>query len=123
MLIALKEKGIKIGLISNCFSEEAYQIRKSILIPYFDVVCLSYEVGMKKPQSEIFEKCIKELLVEARDCLYVGDGGSYELEAASSVGMEAVQAVWYYKKEMGALFEFKNEFNKVDKPLDIINSI
>ena len=36
MLKGLKERGIKIGLISNCFSEEAEVIRNSVLFPYFD---------------------------------------------------------------------------------------
>lgn len=34
MLQALKEKKIKIGLISNCYSEEAVLIRESQLFPY-----------------------------------------------------------------------------------------
>lgn len=41
MLRILKEKQIKIGLISNCFSEEVSAIKNSILFPYFDVSCLS----------------------------------------------------------------------------------
>lgn len=35
MLRALKKKGIMIGLISNCFSEESMVIKKSILYPFF----------------------------------------------------------------------------------------
>ncbi len=40
MLSALKENGVKVGIISNCFTEEAEAIRKSILMPYVDVACL-----------------------------------------------------------------------------------
>lgn len=36
MLSALKKKDIRIGLISNCFSEEAMVIKKSILYPYVE---------------------------------------------------------------------------------------
>ena len=45
MLKALKEKGILIGLISNCFSEEAMVIKKSVLYPFFDAACLSFDEG------------------------------------------------------------------------------
>ncbi len=95
MLEKLKEKGILIGLISNCFSEEAEVIKKSILYPYFHASCLSYEEGLQKPDSAIFQRCMERLQVEAEECLYVGDGGSGELEAAQKIGMKAVQAVWY----------------------------
>ena len=40
MLQALKAQGVSIGLISNCYQEEAIRIRKSDLFPYFDAVCL-----------------------------------------------------------------------------------
>ena len=43
LLMSLKEENIQIGLISNCFSEEAKVIKKSILYPYFDVPLLSYD--------------------------------------------------------------------------------
>lgn len=42
LLRSLKTKGIMVGLISNCFSEEADVIRKSVLFQYFDAICLSY---------------------------------------------------------------------------------
>lgn len=90
MLASLKEKGILIGLISNCFSEEAALIKKSILYPYFDAPCLSYEEGLQKPDTAIFQRCLDKLGVLAKECLYVGDGGSYELETAEKMGMKAV---------------------------------
>lgn len=120
MLSGLKEKGVLIGLISNCFSEEAEVIRKSQLFPYFDVVCLSYEQGIQKPDAEIYHRCMKALSVKPEECLYVGDGGSRELEAAEELGMQAVQAVWYLKEgtmQPGR----KGEFLQVEKPLDVLN--
>ncbi|MDD6033689.1 MAG: HAD-IA family hydrolase [Oscillospiraceae bacterium] len=95
LLEALKGRGLRIGLVSNCFSEEAAVIRQSPLISFFDGVCLSCEEGVQKPDQEIFVRCVNRLGVSAKQCLYVGDGGSKELEAASSLGMRAVQAMWY----------------------------
>ena len=97
MLSTLKEKGFLIGLISNCFSEEAGVIRQSELFPYFDAVLLSCEQGIQKPDEEIFIRCIEQLSVKPEECLYVGDGGSLELEAARKLGMTAAQAVWYLR--------------------------
>lgn len=120
MLRALKEKGILIGLISNCFSEESVVIKRSILYPFFDAVCLSFDEGMQKPDQAIFCRCIEKLNVRADECLYVGDGGSRELEAAKMVGMKAVQAVWYLKEGTNQPSKRKEEFVNVETPLDIL---
>lgn len=121
MLRSLKEKGILIGLISNCFSEESVVIKKSILYPFFDAVCLSFDEGMQKPDQAIFCRCIEKLNVQADECLYVGDGGNCELEAAKMIGMKAVQAVWYLKEGTNQPSKRKEEFVNVETPLDILS--
>ena len=98
MLDALKERGMLVGLISNCFSEEAVAIKRSVLYPYFDAVCLSYDEGICKPDIRIFDLCARRLGVKAEECLYIGDGGSNELEAADNAGMRTAQAVWYIER-------------------------
>ena len=120
MLVNLKEKGIKIGLISNCFSEETALIKNSELFPFFDAVCLSYEEGMMKPEVGIYHRCMDKLGVTAEECLYVGDGGCNELETARKLGMQAVQAVWYrHPNGEGRMVEIKTEFEQIESPLEI----
>lgn len=121
MLHTLKEMQIKVGLISNCFSEEVGAIKSSILFPYFDVSCLSFEQGISKPDKEIFYRCMKKLHVNAEECLYVGDGGSQELETADILGMKAIQAVWYLKEGTQQPVGRKNNFLQAESPLEIIN--
>lgn len=123
MLEGLKEMGMKIGLISNCFSEEANVIRKSILFPYFDAIYLSYEQGVQKPDKEIYLRCIKKLSVKADECIYIGDGGSHELEAARELGMNAVQAVWYLKDGTMQPTGRKKGFPQMEKPLDVLKYV
>ncbi|MBE5874996.1 MAG: HAD family hydrolase [Lachnospiraceae bacterium] len=120
MLQALKEKGILIALISNCYFEEATVIRNSELFPYFDGVYLSCEQGVKKPDEEIFRRCMKELLVQPEECVYVGDGGSYELETAKGLGMKAIQAVWYLKEGCGQPTGRMPEFPQAESPLEVL---
>ena len=123
MLKALKNKGIKVGLISNCFSEEAAIIRESELFPYFDVVCMSYELGMKKPDADIYLHCLKKLGLKPYECLYVGDGGSHELEAASKAGMQVVQAVWYLKEGTYQPVGRMPEYVQMESPSDILRYV
>lgn len=120
MLSGLKEKGCKVGLISNCFSEEAKVIRESELFPYFDGVCLSCEQGVEKPDKEIFRRCMDQLGVKSQECLYIGDGGSWELETARDLGMKAVQAVWYLMEGTTQPVGRKPEFARVEHPLGVL---
>lgn len=120
MLEVLKARGIKIGLITNCFSEEREAIHKSVLFPYFDAACMSCELGIKKPDREIFEICLDKLGVLPEECLYCGDGGSNELEVAQSFHMKPVQARWYLqegvRQPVGVLPQFTGE----DNPMELL---
>lgn len=123
MLTRLKEQGMKIGLISNCFSEEAIVIRESILFPYFDAVYLSYEQGVKKPNPEIFIRCMNELQVEEEECVFVGDGGSQELDASRVLGMKPLQAIWYFKEDSLHRIKPMDEYDQLKCPLEIFDFI
>ena len=75
LLIANIVALVLVGLISNCFSEEAAVIRRSVLYPYFDAPLLSWEEGLQKPDETIFRRCVERLGTSPDECLYVGDGG------------------------------------------------
>lgn len=123
MLEQLKKQGIRIGLISNCFSEEVVAIRNSVLAPYFDFLCLSYEQGLQKPDPQIFERCMSALQVEAKDCIYIGDGGCQELETARSLGMLPLQATWYFQDHLVFQSKRNPEFVQLENPLDVFQYI
>lgn len=95
LLKELKAKGLKLGILSNCSSEEVTTIKQSKLYPYFDQITLSYEVGMQKPDICIYQETARLLGVDTVECIYVGDGGSNELPGARAAGMKAIQAKWY----------------------------
>lgn len=119
MLQHLQQRGIAIGLVSNCFDEEAEALRSSLLAPYFDSICLSCQVGAAKPDPAIFTRCLQDLSLSPEDCLYVGDGGSRELEAAQNLGMKALQALWY--RADGAPITPDRTFPGLSDPLQILN--
>lgn len=121
MLEGMKERGIAVGLITNCFSEEARLIRESRLFPCFDAPCLSWEVGIRKPDPAIFRLCLEKLGHPAEVCLYVGDGGSRELETAGELGMEVVQAVWYRKEAFEAYqAAIRPQFRQIRQPMQLL---
>ena len=122
MLATLKAKGIKIAMISNCSSEEVAMLKESDLAHYFDEILLSYEVKMKKPDPCIYEDAAKRLGFELNECIFVGDGGSNELEGAEAVGMKAIQAKWF-TNQLPRKRDSIEGFLVADYPLKIIDYI
>lgn len=114
VLDILRSSGLQLGLITNCYWEERDVIRESVLFPYFDGVCMSCELGMMKPDPAIFRRCLDLLQVQPEECLYVGDGGSRELETAQALGMYPVQAVWYFDGNHASVR--KQEFLQAETP-------
>ena len=123
MLNALKERGMLVGLISNCFSEEAAVIRQSVLYPCFDAPLLSWEEGLQKPDEAIFRRCMERLNVMPEECLYVGDGGSHELETARSLGMTALQAAWYLRENTLQPCGRNPEFPQLEHPMEVLEHL
>lgn len=121
LLTKLKKRNIRIVLVSNCYLEEAKVIRESLLFPFFDRVCLSCEEGIAKPDKEIFLKAVHEFSLKPEECLYVGDGGSRELETAAELGMNPVQAVWYLLENTSQPSKRKPGFIQAESPLDVLN--
>lgn len=95
MLKELQSKHIKIGLISNCTEEEIRQWQASQLAPYFDDVIFSYEVGLAKPDIRIYQLACERLGVLPENAVFVGDGGSNELDGAYNAGLKVFHACWF----------------------------
>ena len=122
VLAGLKARGIKIGLMTNTFSDERDFVRSCELFTYFDVPLISYEIGICKPSQEMFSKMTELLGVPAAECLYVGDGGSRELYAARDAGMKAVQCTWFHELafEPHVPCPILDDFEHAEKQMDVL---
>ena len=86
----LRKTGKKIGLLSNADVMECAAWYQSPIAPFFDSVLFSCRVGYAKPERQIYEMCLYDLQVQPEDSVFIGDGGSGELEGAQAVGMTTV---------------------------------
>ena len=86
-LATLKDRGYKVGLISNCTEEVSRLWESTPFASLFDNVILSFDAGLAKPDPQIYELATERLGVSANECLYVGDGNDGELSGAERVGM------------------------------------
>ena len=80
----------KLAIISNDSSRWSKYLREKFDInKYFDVISISGDLKIQKPDERIFQLTMEKLGVRAEDCLYVDDREG-NLEAAKKLGMNAV---------------------------------
>ncbi|WP_276574813.1 HAD-IA family hydrolase [Paenibacillus allorhizoplanae] len=120
MLDQIRALGLKICLISNCTPEEISAWDSCAISKYFDDVIFSFAVKTAKPNSSIYHLACKRMGVSPTESLFVGDGGSNELEGTASIGMRAYHATWFIPT-------FKSEkimgFPKLIKPSKLLELI
>ena len=89
VLAELKQRGLKLGVISN-FDDRAYSVMRSLnILQFFDSVTLSSETGYCKPDREIFDAAVRALGVVAAEILLVGDSLHDDVEAGMRAGLSA----------------------------------
>jgi putative hydrolase of the HAD superfamily len=86
----LRSAGLRLAVISNADAMEVAAWNDCPLAGLFDAEVFSCMVGCAKPERAIYEKCLQALGLAAGECLFVGDGGSNELEGAREIGMPTV---------------------------------
>lgn len=86
----VREKGVKIGLISNADIIDIKYWNDSPLSAFFDSVIFSCDVGILKPETEIYQLAMKRLNVRPEESIFIGDGGSNELFGARRAGMKTI---------------------------------
>lgn len=119
MLDGIRKTGCKIGLISNCWHDEMWTYQESKLHSLIDASILSCEIGLKKPDVQIYELCAHHLLVSTNECIYIGDGGSKELDGANRAGMLAYQAEWFIHGNEESYISI-TDYKKLDAPNDVL---
>ncbi|MBQ7638175.1 MAG: HAD family hydrolase [Clostridia bacterium] len=91
MLTRLKEKGYKIGLITNGQHALQYKKLKLIGLSYiFDEIIVSGDYMVEKPSKEIFLLMCEKLSLEPGECVYVGDNRKNDVDGAAGAGMKTV---------------------------------
>jgi putative hydrolase of the HAD superfamily len=89
-LTELRERGFKLGMISNASSELSALWAGSAFEPLFDAVLFSADERMMKPDRRLYQRMAALLDVAAEECLFVGDGAYGELQGAAAAGMSPV---------------------------------
>jgi len=105
-LQTLRGRSLRLGLVSNAAYRPrlmTQQLRALGLLPYFDGVTFSSEVGVRKPHPEIFNDALRKVGVGARQALFVGDRVREDVLGPQRLGMRAILTrEWRQEDDPGA---------------------
>jgi len=114
----LRRRGYRLGLLSN-YSLAAV-IRDSLdrlgLTEYFDLVVVSADLGLLKPDPELFLETARRIELDPADILYVGDNLRADIEGAFGAGMRTA----HITEHLGGAYFFEHrDENRADVSPDL----
>ncbi len=120
LLKALKAEGIKTAIVSNKIDEAT----KAVAARYFEGL-VDFAIGTReelriKPYPDLGLEALKELCVNAEECVYVGDSDT-DIETGNNLGMPTLSVTWGFRSE-----EFLKEHGArylVHTPGEILNFV
>lgn len=90
----------RMHIITNGFTaEQAVKINRSGLTNFFKTVTTSDELGIKKPDPEIFNHAMNKAKTQAIKAVMIGDNYDADILGAENVGMNVVHYD-YHKQEI-----------------------
>lgn len=88
-LITKLKKNYRLAILSNSDFLNSQNYTKKGWYKYFDVLILSHELGIMKPQKEIYEIAVEKLNVKPEECLFIDDQEDC-LRPARKMGMATI---------------------------------
>jgi len=95
LLVELKKRGYKMGIISNNDGKTREKCRAVGIEGYFEMILDSTLEGLVKPDPRFFARALKQAGVEPEEALHVGDLWGSDVMGARASG---VWAVWIENK-------------------------
>ncbi len=90
-LKSLKQKGIRLGIISNGeYQQQIEKLENLEIKHYFEYIITSSEIGVAKPNPIIFQKACLLANAQVHKCYYVGDRFETDAIGSKQAGMIGV---------------------------------
>ena len=100
-LTELKQRGYKLGVIANQNYGTKQRLKNWGLLPFFEMIASSAELGMAKPDPAIFEWALKQADCSPQNAVMVGDRMDNDMAPANRLGIHTVRL----KRGLGAYHE------------------
>jgi putative hydrolase of the HAD superfamily len=89
-LDALRDRGLKVGAVSNWVWQLPELLHSLELVSQFDFIAASARVGFEKPHPRIFRYALEQAGVKPAEAIHVGDHLDADVAGARKVGIGAV---------------------------------
>jgi HAD superfamily hydrolase (TIGR02253 family) len=111
VLLELKSRGLKLGIVTDAPRLNAWlRLAEMGLTEFFDVVITLGDSKKSKPSPNGFKKALRELDVDAKSVLFVGDNPGRDILGAKKVGMKTCLAKYgqtFFDSKQKADFEIE----------------
>ena len=92
-LTKLKHQGFKLGIIANQKPGMRERLKNWDILKYFDMLAISSELGMEKPDPEIFKWALEQANCPAPNAAMVGDRLDNDIVPANQIGMYTIRVL------------------------------
>jgi putative hydrolase of the HAD superfamily len=87
----MQKNGMKLGLITNGSTHAQHaKINQVGLWDHFNVIIVSDDVQIKKPDRRVFDMALQQLDVKPERSIFIGDHPTNDIEGARKAGMNVV---------------------------------
>lgn len=79
----------RLHILSNGFKElQAHKMTTTGILDYFDTLILSEDIGVNKPNRELYEHALERTGAELATSLMIGDMFDTDIKGAANIGMD-----------------------------------
>ncbi|MCW1237948.1 HAD family hydrolase [Bacillus pretiosus] len=90
-LQTLQQRGHSLGIISNGdYEQQIEKLTALNILQYFKYIFTSSEIGISKPDPEIFHRAVLQSNLEMKDCYYIGDRLETDAISSTTAGMHGI---------------------------------
>jgi putative hydrolase of the HAD superfamily len=86
-IASLKREGVRVAVVSNSDGTVRASLGRAGLLDLFEFVLDSHEVGVSKPEPEIFHAALDRMALSPADAWYVGDSVFHDVNGARAAGL------------------------------------
>ena len=122
LLEELHKRGYITGVITNGPAYlQNHKMENSGLMPYIDMLLVSGDIGIHKPDPRIYEIAAEKIGLAPEECVYVGDHPINDIQGALGAGMKAIRMNfgWFKGKD---LREDVPVINNIIQVLDVLEN-
>lgn len=124
VLNKLKDLDYKVGIVTNGPSLlQHHKIEVSNLSQYCDIIVVSGDIGVDKPNPDIFKYSARLLNLKCDECVYVGDHPINDIDGALKAGMIPIRMNygWFKNSDLRANVPIINNLNEIIECINLLN--